>query len=153
MQQESEEFGNAYIWSSGVHNATAGDTVLLIKNTADGLLHIDRVLIANGSTASRYDIHIPSTIVATPAGTANTGTNLNTTSGNTANAVAKVDETTNSQGDLIGQVYMAVDTNYVLDLRGLFLGKNESIGVDVAETASETSVTIYGHYIKYVAGT
>lgn len=148
LQQESEENGNAYVWSSGAVDVDATDTILLVKNTSSGALHIDRVLIANGSVASRYDVHIPTTAVTTPTGTANTGINLNTASANTADAISKVDETTNSQGSILAQVYLAADSNVTIDLRGTFLGKNSSIAIDVLLDTSESAVSIYGHYIK-----
>lgn len=149
LQHESEVFGNAYVWSSGTIDIDAGDTVLLVKNTASGLLHIDRIVINNGSLASEYVIHIPTTTVTTPTGTTVTGTNLNTDSGNVAEATAISDETTNTQGNVVENVFLPVDSRQSVDVRGLFLARNSSVAVDVVENTTESSVSIFGHYITY----
>ena len=146
LEYESEVNGLSYNWASDLVDVAAGDdTVLLVKNLSDKPLHILSVLIANGSTASEYTIHLPTTEV-TPTGTAVVGTNLNTASSNVADALAKSLETNNTQGTVIGTVWLAVDRNILIPTTGVILGKNKSIGVDVIADTSESAVTITGHY-------
>lgn len=145
IEHESQERGAAYNWSSDIVSVDAADTVLLIKNTSDKNLHIERIHISNGSTASEYTVHTPTTEV-TPAGGAVVGTNLNTGSSNVADADAKSDETNNSQGNVIFTRWLAVDRNTTIETNGLILAKNKSIAVDVVEIVTETAVTIKGFY-------
>ena len=146
LEYESEVNGLAYSWSSGIVDVAAGnDTVLLVKNLSDKPLHILSISIANGSTASAYTIHLPTTEV-TPTGTAIVGTNLNTASSNVADALAKSLETDNTQGTVIGTVWLAVDRSIIIPTEGVILGKNKSVGVDVIADTSESAVTIVGHY-------
>ncbi len=146
LEYESEINGLAYSWASDLVDVAAGaDTVLLVKNLSDKPLHILSVLIANGALASEYTIHLPTTEV-TPTGTAIVGTNLNTASSNVADALAKSLETNNTQGSVIGTVWLAVDRNIRIPMEGVILGKNKSIGVDVVADTAESAVTIIGHY-------
>ena len=146
LEYESEVNGLAYSWASDIVDVAAGnDTVLLVKNLSDKPLHILSIFIANGSTASEYTIHLPTTEV-TPTGTAIVGTNLNTASSNVADALAKSLETDNTQGNVIGTVWLAVDKNIRIPTEGVILGKNKSVGVDVVADTSESAVTIIGHY-------
>jgi len=146
IEHESEENGSAYNWSSDlVDVAAANGTVLLIKNTSDTNLHIECIKVANGSTASEYTIHLPTTEV-TVTGTTITGTNLNTTSANVAEATAAADETNNSQGNVLATMFLAVDSNDTFETPGLIIGKNKSVAVDVVVDTTESAVTIIGHY-------
>ena len=148
FEQESQDNGNAYNWSSGIIDVDAGaDTVLLVKNTSDNPLFIESISIANGALASAYTVHLP-TIEVTPAGTTVTGTNLNTASSNVAEATSKSKETNNTQGNIIFTRFMAVDRDEKIETRGLILAKNKSVGVDVTEDTAESAVTIRGHYGK-----
>ena len=146
LEYESEVNGLSYTWASDIVDVAAGGgTVLLIKNLSDSPLHILSVIIANGAVASEYTIHLPTTEV-TPTGVALVGTNMNTASSNVADALAKTKETDNTQGNVIGTVWLAVDRNISLSLEGVILGKNKSIAVDVVEDTAESAVTIIGHY-------
>ena len=145
LEHESEHSGAAYNWTSDTISIDANDTVLLIKNTSDKHLHINSLEISNGSTASEYTVHLPTTEV-TVTGVTVTGTNLNTANSNVANASAASDETNNTQGNVLETIYLAVDRSETINLDGLILGKNKSIAVDVVATVTETSATIIGHF-------
>jgi len=145
LEHESEENGSGYNWSSDLINIDANDTVLLVKNTSDTPLHIECVKIANGSTASEFTVHLPTTEV-TVTGTTVTGTNLNTGSSNVAEATGASDETNNSQGNVIGTVWLGVDASKDVETPGLILGKNKSVAVDVVEATTEVAATIIGHF-------
>lgn len=145
FEHESEENGTAYNWSTDTVNLTGNDTVLLIKNTSDTLLHIECVKIANGSVASEYTVHLPTTEV-TVTGVTVTGTNLNTGSSNVAEASAASNETNNTQGNIVETKYLAVDANADISFVGLILAKNKSLAVDVVEDTAESAITITGHY-------
>lgn len=146
LEHESEESGSAYNWSSDIVSIDAADTVLLVKNTSDTPLHIEHIEIANGVTASEYTVHLPTSEVTLSGGSVVTGTNLNTGSSNVADALSRSDEEGNTQGNVIATVWLAVDRNVRIDLDGLILGKNKSIGIDVVATTIETAATIVGHY-------
>lgn len=145
LEHESEKNGKAYNWTSGVVDIDSGDTVLLVKNTSDTPLHIEIISIANGSLASAYTVHLPTTEV-TPAGVTVTGTNLNTGKSEVAEAISKSDETDNTQGNIIAVEFMAVDADVDINVSGLILGKNKSVAVDVTENTVESCVTVIGHY-------
>jgi len=145
LEHESEENGQGYNWSTDLVNIDANDTVLLVKNTSDTPLHVECIKIANGSTASEFTVHLPTTEV-TVTGTTVTGTNLNTAKTNVAEASVASDETNNSQGNVIGTVWLAVDASKDIETPGLILGKNKSVAVDVVEATTEVAATIIGHY-------
>ena len=146
LENVSEKKGLAFNWSSDtVDPAAANATVLLVKNTSDNNLHIESIAINNGSTASEYTVHIPTTEV-TVTGATVTGTNLNTASSNVAAASAASNETNNTQGNVVFTRFLAVDSNAVINTRGLILGKNKSVGIDVVEDTSESAATIRGFY-------
>lgn len=145
LERVSEHDGLAFNWSSGSVDVDGTDTVLVVKNTSAKNLHIESISIANGSVASEYTVHLPTTEV-TVTGTTVTGTNLNTGSSNVADAQAASDETNNSQGNIVFTRFMAVDSNVAINARGLILGKNKSVGIDVVADTSESAVTIRGFY-------
>lgn len=145
FEHESEENGAAYNWSTDLVNLTGDDTVLLVKNTSDTSLHIECIKIANGSVASEYTIHLPTTEV-TVTGVTVTGTNLNTGSSNVAEASAASNESNNTQGTVIETKFLAVDSNVDISFVGLIIAKNKSIAVDVVEDTAESAITITAHY-------
>jgi len=143
----SKEKGQAYSWASGTYDPAAGDTILLIKNTSSTKkLHIDLIILST-DTDTRVVIHAPTTEV-TPTGTAITGTNLNLTSSNAADATAIRDETDNSQGNVIWSAEIfAASGPHEVDMAGaLILGTNDSIGVDYVADVGACDVTIMGHF-------
>ena len=150
LEHESEENGSGYTWASDIVNAAAtGDTTLLVKNTSDTHLHIDSIFISCGSVSSEFTIHLPTTEVTVTAGSGGavvTGVNINTTSSNVADASAASNESNNSQGNVIGTVFLAIDRSQVFLTPGLILGKNKSLGVDTVEDTTEAAITITGHY-------
>ena len=120
-----------------------------MKNTSDNHLHIDFIQVANGSTASEFTVHLPTTEVTVTAGgggAVRTGTNLNTASSNVADASAASDETNNVQGNVIHTAWLAIDRSVTISTPGLILGKNKSIAIDVVEATTEVAATITGHY-------
>lgn len=143
--ERSSEDGKSYNWSSGIIDIDTTDTVLLLKNTSDIPLHVESITIWNGSVASEYQIHLPTTEV-TPTGTAVSGTNLNTGKADVADASAKSDETDNSQGIILFTPMLAVDANLTINTVGLILAKNKSVAIDVVAETSESGVTIRAHY-------
>ena len=150
LEHESEQNGSGYTWASDVINAgAANDTTLLVKNTSDVHLHIDSIFISCGSVSSEFTIHLPTTEVTVTAGSGGavvTGVNINTTSSNVADASAASNESNNSQGNVIGTVFLAIDRSQLISTPGLIIGKNKSIAVDTVEDTTEAAITITGHY-------
>lgn len=141
----SENDGQAYMWNSQDQDIDAGDTMLLLKNTSDTILHITRIIMSAGNAATRYEIHIVTADI-TPTGTAVTGFNMNTASGNVANAIAKADESVNTQGSVIYDISLLANTTEILPTPGLLLAKNISIGVDQVTESTAGNVCITGHF-------
>lgn len=144
LQYESEVFGNAFVWTSGIVSGAADSTLLLIKNDANGPLHIDRVVLSCASNEI-FTVHLPINVSVT--GTTVVGINSNTGSGNTADATAAHSETNNTQGDVYGVFHVAANSPFVYDVRGLFLDKGQSVAVDVTNGSINCSCSIHGHYI------
>lgn len=147
LEHESEENGAAYNWGSDAINIDANDTVLLVKNTSDNHLHIERIEIS-GDATSEYTIHLPTVEVTVTAGSGGgvvTGTNLNTASSNVADASAASDETNNAQGNILNSVHLLANTTISMSVSGLILGKNKSVGIDRVSSGT-ASVSIVGHF-------
>lgn len=145
---EASELGDSYSWSNVSYDYAAADTILLIQNTSiTQTLMIDFFYI-QGSTATEVVVHCP-TIAFVPAGTAVTGTNMNRTSGKSASAIAKANETNNTQGAIVfrGAIAAAPSDPYVIALGGsLILGYGQSVGVDYVTDGTACRVTIIGHF-------
>lgn len=145
----SDAHGQSFSWSSGSYNpGTTGDTILLVKNTSTTRnLFIIGITISS-AVETRVVVHIPTTVVTTPAGTAITGTNLNSSSNNVAEAIAKRDETNNVQGNILwsGEI-QATTLPYSLPLFGaVIIGQNDSIAVDYVADPTACDVTILGYF-------
>ena len=146
LTNESEEHGNAYSWSNLTYDPDAADTILLVKNTGTSHLHITKVIIYC-DTLTVAQIQRPTTVVATPTGTAVTGVNLNGSSANATAATAKADETTNVQGAIIASPIVPASIPVQIDFDGaLILTTNQSIGVDFVTAATAGIVTIIGYF-------
>jgi len=146
--EHASNLGQAWMWCSAPATFAAADTVLAVRNDSKTLpLHITAIKIHNGDTASRFDVHII-TSDYTSAGTTVTPTNPNTDSNAsaTADATSHADETGNTQGSVIEYPYLAVDSEEIIDARGVDLAQNSAIAVDMVAGGTEVSVTIYGHY-------
>jgi len=144
LEHESESNGQAYSWTTDSIDIDAGDTVLLIKNTSDTNLHIDTITMSGKGVAS-WVVHLPTSEV-TLAGNTITGVNLNTSSSNVADAGARSDETNNVQGNILYSIHILSSDVVTVNLDGLILGKNKSIGVDQTENLERASATFRGHY-------
>lgn len=143
----SRDEGETYAWVTPTSTTAAADTVLLVKNTSPTKdLHIEKVMIG-GDATSRFVIHRPTVVVATPTGTANTGTNLNGNSANVAPATAIQDETTNAQGAILASGSFIADQGAQVCFDGaVSLGQNDSIGVDVVIAQGEIDCVIIGYF-------
>jgi len=143
----SRDDGQAYAWVTATSTTAANDTILLIKNTSKTKnLFIDHLGLTLAS-ASVVTVHRPTTLVATPTGTAVTGVNLNGQSANVADASAKKDETTNSQGDVFLKIQAVAATPIERDLKGaVILGPDQSIGIDVVATQASFECNIVGWF-------
>ena len=146
LEHESEENSQAYNWSTNSLDLAVGETLLLVKNTSDTPLHIECVKISNGSAATQFRIHIPTSEV-TVTGTTVTGTNINTGGvANVADASAASNETNNSLGNTIRTLFLPINGEKSEELPGTILGKNKSIAVDCITEPGTAAVTILAHY-------
>ena len=143
----SRDDAQAYSWVNATYDYAAGDTILLVKNTNTTKVLVVEAVLVSGDTATEVIVHRPTTAVATPTGTAVTGVNLNGQSSLPASAVAKGDETTNSQGDIIVSARIPVNTPINLGVPGVVrLAQDQSIGVDFVTDGAACNVTITGYY-------
>ena len=142
---ESETNERTYTWSNVSYNYTAGDTVLLLKNTDNSKnLIIDGIQLS-GDTETKVVLHCPE--CTTPTGTAVTGVNWNRTSSLTADANSKANESTNTQANIIG--IFRIDGNnssFVPMDGGLVLGLNDCIAIDFMTDGGEANVSVRGYY-------
>lgn len=137
---------DSYIWQSQDIAFDAGDTFLLLKNTSSGLLVIDQIIVTGGDAISRYEIHV-GTAATLPVGVAVTGFNLNTSSSNVAPAIAKADETANTQGTVIIDVALLVTTSLVIDNPGIILGGGNWLACDQVAESAAGAVSFTGHFV------
>jgi hypothetical protein len=145
ISYESEANERAYSWVNATYDYTAGDTILLVKNTSttEDLL-IDSITVA-GDTETEVVIHCPT--CATPTGTAVTGVNMNRKSNKTADATAKATESTNSQANIIARILIDGNSSEFYNLNGsVVLGLNDCIAVDFTTNGGACYVTINGYY-------
>lgn len=141
--------GNSYSWTNVSYDMTAADTIIAVRNTSSIKdLHITKVIMSTGVTT--FAQHHVTNGSAALAGTAITGTNLNFSSGNVAEADAKGDETTNSsQGTLVLTSALVATFDTVVNWEGaLILGTNDSYAIDytVDDTTNAMKITIWGYF-------
>jgi len=146
LEHESEENGAGYNWSTNSLDLAINETLLLLKNTSDTPLHIECVKISNGASATQFRIHLPTTEVTLSGGTVVTGTNLNTSSSNVADASARSDETNNVLGNTVRTLFLAINGEKSEETPGIILGKNKSIAIDCITEPGTAAATIIGHY-------
>ena len=148
IEHESEENGAGYNWNSLKLDLAVGETYLLVKNTSETALHIECIKIANGASATEFTVHLPTTDVTVAGGAVVTGTNLNTTSSNVADADSRSNESGNAiaTSNLLTTVFLAINAFATIETPGLILGKNKSIAVDAITEPGTAQVNIVGHY-------
>ncbi len=145
ISHESENHGRAFTWSNVTYDPAAGDTILLIKNTSPTLGLIIQHFSIGSDVNTVATIHSPT--CAIPTGTAVTGVNLNRQSGKTAEATAICDETTNSQANVMHNVYVLANTSTPINTEGsLILGLNDCVAVDFVADVGACYVSIKGYY-------
>ncbi len=148
LEYASDKNGLAYTWSSGTYDPDAGDTILSVKNTSTTRhIHIQNIWLSC-DTETRVVIHLLSDN-SIPAGTSITGTNLNMTSGNIAEATATRDDTGYAtQGSILwsGEIQAATNPLMVAFDGAVILGTNDAIGVDYVSASTAADVVICGHF-------
>jgi len=147
IDHNSQEHGLAFSWASGLVNAGAAGTILLVKNTGNKDLHITEVWLST-EIDTRVAIHLVTANVTVAGDATITGVNLNTGSSNVAEALAMTNETGNSQGGVIwnGEIMAAANSLKVPMYNAAILSKNKSIGVDYITDTAVAEVTIFGNF-------
>jgi len=145
VSYESETNQQAYTWTNVTYNYSANDTILLVKNTNNTENLIIDLIVISGDTSTTITIHSPN--CGTPTGTTVTGTNLNRTSSLTADAIAKSNEATNTQDNIIAIAKINGSNAAILPVQGaIVLGLNDCIAVDFTTDGGAANVTIRGYY-------
>ena len=145
--EEHSEKGTAYVWHAVSYSFSNADTLMAIRNIhPTKLLHIDKITV---STQAATQIQFHMTVgSAALAGTVVTGFNLNRSSGNVAQADARVDETTNSaQGTRFLTLDLAALTHTEFNFEGaLILQLNDALGVDGVAAGTSFELSVLGFF-------
>lgn len=142
--------GDAYTWHYLSADIDAGDTLGLLKNTGNRMLHVHVIRITGGNAASLYTIHkqlAPDS--ATPAGTAVAGVAIGRKNNNLAatDAIAIADETGYAGlGTVIDEVGVGITSTLNVDMYDLVLKPNEAIAVDQETENTAGGMTIIGWF-------
>lgn len=146
MKLVSRLQGNAFSWCSGTYDYDAGDTFLYVQNAKqDKKLYIDKVIISS-DTATQAIVFLDRS-KPTLAGTAVSGTCLNDLQNTDDFANAYRDETGNSGGSNVGDIFVPASQGKTIDYHGtLILGYLSGIGVDFVTAGTGGSVTILGYF-------
>jgi len=139
--------GNAWAWDSLELNIDATDTMLFVQSTSDTPLILDRAVINGSNVVCEWTIHLGTDTTTPAGGTVVAAVNINTGFlGDTAESVARSDETAVADGSVIGRAKTPIDNSIIYPLTGIILRKNHYIQFN-QETASDSgSVILYGHY-------
>ena len=163
MTHSSEEEGAAYSWTSVSADINAGDTGLyLVNNSTSSLLMIDSIYVW-ADVATQFKIHCPAYV--TPAGgSVVVGVNLNRTSGRSADATARADETSNAfaaanviktvrntyyvrgNGDDLVDIAAAGGGQTINFQGALILGYHDSVAIDIIAESAAFECCIKGYY-------
>lgn len=139
----------AFSWTIVPFDVGAAGTVLLVQCDSDTLvLHIQEVQFRTDN-GGPVQIHFTDRAALTPAGTAVVGVCWNQTAPRVAPAIAKANETNNTQGNLIYDEPVATDTTVHVEFESgaVLLSKGQSIGIDFATASTSlVSCTIRGFF-------
>lgn len=146
VDNQTESYESVYSFSNVTYNYTAGDTILLVKNTHPSKEMTIAKIWVSGDTATQVLVHVPVADV-TPTGTAVTGVNLKSPSSKVAVAVAIGDETNNTQGLVLWSQFIPAAEVVEVDCgSGIKLATNKSIGVDYVTVGAAALVTIWAYW-------
>ena len=139
----------SFTWTIVPANFSAAETLLLVQNNHDTLiLHIEEVVMESDAD-TQVQIHLTDRAALTPAGgVVVTGVCINQTAPRVAEALARSNETSNDQGNVIWHHEMIADTLTTVELHGaVILAKGQSIAVDITTGAAAIATcTIFGFY-------
>jgi hypothetical protein len=151
------ECGLAYSWWSGERDIAANVAMLLVKNTGDPDLIIDRAIINGSNVVCQWNINIGNA-TTTPSGTAVSGVNRNRKyASRIPDVLAYYNETAVAAGDTIAMVRTPVASTatslstVVLDLHGLRLPKNSYIQIIQVTESTSGSASVVGHFDPYTS--
>ena len=140
----SRDHGQAFTFSHS-YDYDAADTILLVANNSPDKLFFVHAVIFSSDTSTAWQMHCPA--YPTLAGTTITGTNMNRTSGNSANASAIGDETGNTQANVIARGIVLANTTVSLQpLGSIILGYHQCIAVDFTTAGTLAACTIRGWF-------
>ena len=153
---EASLLGNAYSWTAVTADIDAGDTALLVANRNESKWLVISSCYVRVDVESQVKIHVPG--VATWAGTAVVGVNLNRAIPYTAQAVAYADESgaTFAAANVIETVYCPNAVNaqvttsigqYVDFKDSVILGYDDAIAADVITEPAAFECTFVGYFI------
>ena len=148
IQHESEENGNAYIWTAGPTDWGADKNMIWIRNdSTSAKLHIEELVVTVPATAA-----IESFVGTgnTVAGTEITATNLNRGSGNTPDATARYSNTNVDAGagmTLLAHGLVAANTIQKFEVYGaLVLGYLDEVAINIVTDVAASYAYIVGYY-------
>lgn len=138
--------GSAYSWFSGNRDIDAGDTMLMVKNTGDTPLILDRAYLTGSNVICTWSVRIGSS-TTDPSGTSITPVNLNEGfAAQPAEAVAFADETALPDGALLGEFVTSVQVTSEANFAGVILGKGHYIQFNQDTESTSGSISLVAHY-------
>ena len=139
----------SFSWSIVPANFSAAETLLLVQCNSDTLvLHIEEVEMESDAD-TLVQVHLTDRVALTPTGgTLVTGVCLNQTAPRVAPAIARSNETGNTQGNIIWNHEVIADTPKLIELHGaVLLAKGQSMAVDITTGAAAiASCNIFGYF-------
>ena len=139
--------GNAWSWDSLEIDIDATDTMLFVKNTSDTPLILDRAIISGSNAICEWTLHVGTDTTTPAGGSVVTAVNMNTANlSDTAEAVARSDETAVADGSIVGRIKTPIDNSVEYNLTGFILRKNHYIQFNQETESDSGSIVLYGHY-------
>jgi hypothetical protein len=142
--------GDAFAWNSTNTDIDAGDTRLIVRNTSDRILVLDRLFVHPANVVSRYTVNIGQSTTALN-GTAVTAVNMNEDfATRTWDYDAADDDTNIADGTMVLPVTCSTTETLVVPMYGLILGKNHFIQINQETESTSGQVTLFGHFAAEV---
>ncbi len=145
LEHASGKNGTAYSWVSADSDIDIGDTRLYIRNDGTVPLVLDRATFLPADIICDWSINLGKA-TTTPTGTVVTGVNLNTASGNIADATAFDDETAVADGDPIDYVHTETQSTVTHSLDGIIIGKDHYVQINQETESTTGRVVVIGHF-------
>lgn len=139
--------GDAYVWTSANTDIDAGDTRLIIRNTSNKLLILDRLFAHPANVVCQYHLGLGTGTTALAGGTIITAVNMNEDfSTRTEDYDAMDDDTAIADATLMFPFWVSTTQSIEIPLHGIVLGKNGFIQINQETESTSGQISILGHF-------